>query len=206
MRQDLAAEIGRQIVPVERYFAGKFDRFAEDARQQAWLVCLENAHRYDPTIPGAHIFFERVAFLEVAQQVNRWISALSLSRQASRTGVGRKFVHGADLDADGMAGPFSTPEAEAMRADLDSELTRLRVRWQRVVSVATRRLPARVRAAGDSVYGMEGSPMAVYDAAVSSGRWRDDVEADARRFTRALKKHPEARSLAGLILEAQGEV
>src|SRR5207253_10016957 len=61
-------------------------------------------------------------------------------------------------------------------ADMELELARLRVRWQRVVAVATRSIDAQVREAGEAVYGAMGAPASVQDVAASSGRWRDRSE------------------------------
>jgi len=184
------APIGRAALAVTRHLARDFPAHRDDILQASWMTGLEMAANYRPSAGPPEPYFYAGMLNATSTLVHRWLSATSISRAVARAGLaGRLQVRVPVEKSDGLA---PSPEDAAIKAEelreARARAAAARVRWRREVERAARRLPPQVREVGFLAIGLEGSRMTVPQIVRETGLWREEVQAAATRFRRALAK------------------
>lgn len=205
--------INRQVGAVENHLGNHFPWFRDDIRQEAWLTCLKNAHRFNPEAPGAKGFFYYVATLAVSERVGQWLTPLTIGRRAAQLGAAKTITRvgpeklerlGTCACAEDIL--VAREQREEDRRDLLRQLAILRGRWRVHVERALADLPEKTAQVGALMLGLDGAPCTVGAAAREVGMWREKVEAALRECKRALKKRPQVAVLAAQIDELEAAI
>jgi len=191
------APIGRAALAIERHLGRHFPSLAADIAQEAWVVGLEMAPRYDPAFGPPEPYFYRGMLLHTAAIVHKWISATSISRAIAKAGGAGSLQRRVEVSDANLVSNF--PDAVALleaaedAAELARRLSSLRVTWRREVERATRGLPRHVRAAGDLAIGVDGPPLRPKKVALQLGVWREDAERAVSKYNKRISGTPAAR-------------
>ncbi len=164
---EVLAEVDRQI----GLYVGKVAKhnfpahlvMLDDVRQEAWLQALASVRTYDHARARAHGYFYSVVQRSVGQAINRWLTVVSISREMSRNGAGRRFQSRPDPDVV-LSGLAQEDKSLARRA-AQHRLTRARIRLMRAWIACTQHLYALARDVGEELLGFAGPLRSVEDVA-----------------------------------------
>lgn len=196
----VVAEIASQVDVVSKYFP-RFSSYQDDITQEAWAASLAMADRFDPSNPGAAGFFKHLAYLWLCENIDRWISPVSMSRDEARAGTG-KGLYGGELKT--AATVVDAPAVDELRAEIDELEAGLMFCIRKAVTKA--RLTDVERAVGFALRGMGGPARTRSWVATKLGVSRAVVAKAERRFEEAVGRSEKAAEIAAQIEQLQDQI